>query len=47
LPNDLDLILIPQRSTAATAELADYQRSLVKLAMRLARQLGQQDGPAT
>ena len=47
LPSDLDLILIPQRSTAATAELVDYQRSLVKLAARLARQLGHQDGPAT
>lgn len=47
LPDNLDLILIPQRSTAATAELADYQRSLVKLATRLARQLAEQDGPAT
>jgi ribonuclease P protein component len=40
LPGDLDLILIPQRANAETAGLADYQRSLVKLATRLARQIG-------
>jgi ribonuclease P protein component len=39
LPSHLDLILIPQRSTAETAGLADYQRSLVNLAARLGRQI--------
>lgn len=39
LPSDLDLILVPQRAKAETAELADYQRSLVKLATRLSRQV--------
>jgi ribonuclease P protein component len=48
LPSDLDLILIPQRSTAETAGLADYQRSLVRLTNRLARQIAaHQNGPAT
>jgi ribonuclease P protein component len=48
LPPRLDLILIPQRSSVETAELADYQRSLVRLATRLARQIGgPQNGPAT
>ena len=47
LPPGLDLILIPQRSSAETAELADYQQSLVKLSKRLARQIGgPQNGPA-
>jgi len=39
LPSDLDLILIPQRSTAETASLADYRQSLVRLTNRLARQV--------
>jgi ribonuclease P protein component len=48
LPIDLDLILIPQRSTAETAGLVDYQRSLVKLAGRLGRQIAaHQNGPAS
>ena len=48
LPGDLDLILIPQRANAETAGVADYQRSLVKLATRLARQIGApHEGPAT
>ncbi|HEV8067471.1 MAG TPA: ribonuclease P protein component [Planctomycetaceae bacterium] len=48
LPGDLDLILIPQRANAKTAGVADYQRSLVKLATRLARQIGApHEGPAT
>ena len=48
LPGDLDLILIPQRSAVKTAELADYQRSLVKLAARLGRQIAAlQNGPAS
>jgi ribonuclease P protein component len=47
LPNDLDLILIPQRRTVETATLADYQQSLVKLAARLARQVAApHKGPA-
>ncbi|HEV3301807.1 MAG TPA: ribonuclease P protein component [Planctomycetaceae bacterium] len=40
LPGNLDLILIPQRANAGTAGLADYQRSLVGLVTRLARQVG-------
>jgi ribonuclease P protein component len=48
LPSDLDLILIPQRGTVETAGLADYQRSLVKLATRLARQIAaHHQGPAS
>jgi len=48
LPGDLDLILIPQRANAETAGVADYQRSLVKLATRLARQIdAPHEGPAT
>jgi ribonuclease P protein component len=48
LPGDLDLILIPQRAAVKTAELADYQRSLVKLAARLGRQIAAlQNGPAS
>jgi ribonuclease P protein component len=48
LPDGLDLILIPQRSTAETAELADYRRSLVKLAGQLAQRIAPiQSGPAT
>jgi ribonuclease P protein component len=48
LPPGVDLILIPQRSSAETAELADYQRSLVRLTKRLARQVGgPQNGPTT
>ncbi len=48
LPGGLDLILIPQSSTAETAELADYQRSLVRLTARLARQVATpQNGPAS
>jgi ribonuclease P protein component len=47
LPAGLDLILIPQRSATQTAGLADYQRSLVDLAARLARRLpAPQKGPA-
>jgi ribonuclease P protein component len=47
LPAGLDLILIPQRSAVETAGLADYQRSLVDLAARLARRLPTpQKGPA-
>ena len=48
LPGNLDLILIPQRANAETAGLADYQQSLVKLATRLARQIGaDHDGSET
>jgi ribonuclease P protein component len=48
LPPGLDLILIPQRSSAETAQLGDYQRSLARLATRLARQVGSpRNGPAT
>lgn len=39
LPANLDLILIPQRSAIETAGLADYERSLVDLAARLARRI--------
>jgi ribonuclease P protein component len=47
LPAGIDLILIPQRAAAETAEMVDYQRSLVKLATRLARQVAaRQDEPA-
>jgi ribonuclease P protein component len=47
LPVGLDLILIPQRSAIETAGLADYQRSLVDLAARLARRLpASHKGPA-
>ncbi len=48
LPGNLDLILIPQRANAETIGLADFQRSLVKLVTRLARQIGaDHDGPET
>jgi ribonuclease P protein component len=47
LPKDLDFILIPQRSTAETAGVADYRQSLVRLTDRLARQIAaHQPGPA-
>ena len=47
LPKDLDFILIPQRSTAETAGVADYRQSLVRLTNRLARQIAaHQNGPA-
>lgn len=48
LTSDLDLVLIPQRSTVETAGVADYQQSLVRLTKRLARQVtAPQNGPAT
>lgn len=42
LPNGLDFILIPRQDSGA--ELADYRRSLVRVAGQLARRLGVEDG---
>jgi ribonuclease P protein component len=40
MPAGLDLILIPQRETAGSFGLADYQQSLVELSRRLSNRLG-------
>jgi ribonuclease P protein component len=39
LPVGLDLVLIPQREMARSSAVADYRRSLVELARRLARRI--------
>ena len=39
LPIGLDLVLIPQRESAISSAVADYRKSLLELARRLARRI--------